>query len=128
MLAQTYKKSNQCLEQEEWLKSHPTAPGLHQLTLTPTLFWYDNTHICDTAHYLDFIFDPRYQMVARGGFVEDKLSPNIAKSVERLGLAEGHARYGCYLLDDHSGTFFTGHLDGGSYWTEKQRLKFCNDK
>lgn len=128
MLAQTYKKSNQCLEQEEWLKSHPTAPGLHQLTLTPTLFWYDNTHICDTAHYRDFIFDPRYQMVARGGFVEDKLSPNIAKSVERLGLAEGHARYGCYLLDDHSGTFFTGHLDGGSYWTEKQREKFCNDK
>jgi hypothetical protein len=47
----------------------------------------------------------------------------IAKAVERLGLADGHARFGCYLLDDHSGFFFTGHLDGGSYISraEKER-------
>ena len=47
-------------------------------------------------------------MVAKGGFVEDKLSPVITKSVERLGLKKGHGRFGSYLLDDHSGYFFTG--------------------
>ena len=67
-------------------------------------------------------------MVSRGGFVEDKLSPNIIKSVERLGLAEGHARFGCYLLDDHSGTFFTGHLDGGNYVAKEEREQFVNKK
>jgi hypothetical protein len=95
-----------------------TNIGFCQLSLTPTLFWYDNVHICDTAHYRDFIFHPSYKMVARGGFVEDKLSPVLKRTVERLGLQEGHARFGCYLLDDHSGTFFTGHLDGGSFLTE----------
>ena len=60
-------------------------------------------------------------MVARGGFVEDKLSPVITKSVERLGLKDGHAKFGCYLLDDHSGLFFTGHLDGGAFITTSER-------
>ena len=80
---------------------------------------YDNVHICETAHYRDFIFHPSYKMVARGGFVEDKLSPVLKRTVERLGLQEGHARFGCYLLDDHSGTFFTGHYDGGSFLTSE---------
>lgn len=131
LLAQNYMRSLQCLGQQEWLKSHPPAPGRHQLTLTPTLFWYDNTHIVDTAHYRDFILHPKYQLVARGGFVEDKLSPSIAKSVDRLGLAKGHARYGCFLLDDHCGYFFTGHLDGGHFMTRKQRedkfAKYANN-
>lgn len=60
-------------------------------------------------------------MVARGGFVEDKLSPVLKRTVERLGLKEGHSRFGCYLLDDHAGVPFTGHLDGGSYITQAQR-------
>ena len=55
------------------------------------------------------------------GFVEDKLSPVIVRTIERFGLKEGHSRFGCYLLDDHSGLFFTGHLDGGSYFTAEQR-------
>ena len=60
-------------------------------------------------------------MVAKGGFVEDKLSPALRRTVERLGLKDGHSRFGCYLLDDHSGMFFTGHLDGGSYMTEEAK-------
>jgi hypothetical protein len=95
----------------------------HQLSLTPTLFWYDNTHLCLTSHYRDFIFDPKYRMVARGGFVEDKLSPAITKHVEKIGLTEGHRRFGCYLLDDHSGYYFTGHLDGGSFMTDEEKAK-----
>jgi hypothetical protein len=116
-----YQSSAQCTEQLAWTKAHPVPAGKHQLTLTPTLFWYDNTHVAETAHYRDFIFHPTYRMVARGGFVEDKLSPVLKRTVERLGLPEGHARFGCFLLDDHSGMYFTGHLDGGSYITTETR-------
>lgn len=121
-LAETYRKSAQFVELGEILEQHPVESGKHQLTLTPTLFWYDNTHICDTAHYRDFVFHPSYKMVAKGGFVEDKLSPVIKRTVERLGLKDGHSRFGSYLLDDRSGMFFTGHLDGGSYMTAAERV------
>jgi hypothetical protein len=60
-------------------------------------------------------------MVAKGGFIEDKCSPILKRTVERLGLRDGHSRFGCYLLDDHSGMFFTGHIDGGSYMSPEER-------
>ena len=119
-LAVNYRKSNQNKTSSEG-PSGTGSDGKHQLTLTPTLFWYDNTHIVETAHYRDFVFNEKYRMVARGGFVEDKLSPVITRSVERLGLKDGHAKFGCYLLDDHSGLFFTGHLDGGAFITSSER-------
>jgi hypothetical protein len=118
---ETYMGSQQNADHLEWINSNPPPPGKCQLSLTPTFFWYDNVHICETAHYRDFVFHPSYKMVVRGGFVEDKLSPVIKKTVERLGLVQGHARFGCFLLDDHSGMFFTGHLDGGSYLTPEQK-------
>mmetsp|Transcript_32773 Transcript_32773/g.73712 ORF Transcript_32773/g.73712 Transcript_32773/m.73712 type:complete len:641 (+) Transcript_32773:56-1978(+) len=119
---ETYKGTHQFLTQEEWVKSnlHLQADGRHQLSLSPTIFWYDNTHVVSTSHYRDFIFDPQYKMVARGGFVEDKLSPAIVRSCERLGLRDGHAKFGCYILDDHSGVTFTGHLDGGSFGSRSE--------
>ena len=60
-------------------------------------------------------------MVKKGGFVEDKLSPVLIRTVEKLGLRAGHARFGCYLMDDHSGYYFTGHLDGGNYLTRAKK-------
>lgn len=125
-LAESYKGSHQATTAgpvvlDDDKNDNDDAPLQHQVTLTPTLFWYDNVHICETEHYRDFIFHEKYKMVARGGFVEDKLSPVIKRTVERLGLRDGHSRFGCYLLDDHSGTFFTGHLDGGNYMTHEQR-------
>lgn len=118
-LAVNYRKSNQNKTSLEGPEGNFETHA--QLTLTPTLFWYDNTHIVETAHYRDFVFNEKYRMVARGGFVEDKLSPVITKNVERLGLKDGHAKFGCYLLDDHSGLFFTGHLDGGAFITTSER-------
>ena len=120
-LAENYRGSTQNENQQDWLQRHPLPEGSHQVTLTPTLFWYDNIHLVETTHYRDFVFDPRYKMVARGGFVEDKLSPVMKRTVERLGLKQGHERFGCYLLDDHSGMFFTGHLDGGAFMTASAR-------
>ena len=59
-----------------------TVMSLHELrtlnsstTLLPrfkTLFWYDNVHIAETEHYRDFVFNPVYKMVKKGGFVEGK--------------------------------------------------------
>ena len=134
-LKETYKGSHQYITYDEQSKHLQEGvsqegqqqtinkDGYHQLTLTPTLFWYDNTHIVQTSHYRDFIFNPRYKMVARGGFVEDKLSPCLVRSCERLGLYDGHAKFGCYLLDDHSGVPLTGHLDGGSFKSSEDWYK-----
>ena len=130
-LRETYRRSNQNMNQMEWVQSIQNKDNqlkdCQQLSLTPTLFWYDNTHVVETAHYRDFIFNPKYKMVARGGFVEDKLSPVITRNVERLGLKDGHAKFGCYILDDHSGVPFTGHLDGGSYNTSHLHLERKNN-
>ncbi|GAX14429.1 hypothetical protein FisN_11Hh112 [Fistulifera solaris] len=120
-LAKSYPTSAQGTIEQDWCRQNPVPEEMHQLSLTPTLFWYDNVHICETEHYRDFVFKPSYKMVAKGGFVEDKLSPVLLRTVERLGLSDGHSRFGCYILDDHSGMFFTGHLDGGSYMTDELR-------
>jgi len=128
--SEAYRISKQYAAYQQWLDNlpQPLPPNNHQMSLTPTFFWFDNVHIAETAHYRDFVFNPRYKMVARGGFVEDKLSPVIKKTVERLGLVDGHSRFGCYLLDDHSGMFFTGHLDGGSYITEATRKEILDSQ
>jgi len=91
-------------------------------------FWYDNVHIAETAHYRDFVFGHKYKMVKKGGFVEDKLSPVLTGTLERLGLKEGHGRFGCFLLDDHSGRFFTGHIDGGAFISSAMRQAMYNQK
>jgi hypothetical protein len=127
-LSETYSASQQNIDHVDWTKSNPLPPGKWQLSLTPTFFWYDNVHICETAHYRDFIYNPKFKMVVKGGFVEDKLSPVLKKTVERFGLVEGHARFGCFLLDDHSGMFFTGHLDGGTYLGEGGRERKLEQK
>lgn len=64
--AQTYQGTIQCTSNCSTPVDIELLEGKHQLSLTPTLFWYDNTHVCETAHYRDFIFDPKYKMVARG--------------------------------------------------------------
>lgn len=79
-----YRGSQQNIDHMEWLKSNPQPIGSCQLTLTPTYFWYDNVHIVETKHYRDFIFDPKHSMIAKGGFVEDKLSPIIKRTVGKV--------------------------------------------
>jgi len=126
-LVETYKGSQQYMDHIEWRKAAKIPKGKCQLSLTPTVFWYDNIHVCETNHYRDFIFDPEYKMVVRGGFVEDKVSQVIRKNLERFGLREGHSRFGCFLLDDHSGMYFTGHFDGGNYLTQEQKEELIHN-
>ena len=127
-MAATYQPSAQARWEREWQTKNAIPDDKHQMSLTPTLFWYDNVHVCETAHYRDFVFNPNFKMVARGGFVEDKLSPVLKRTLDRAGLREGHQRFGCFLLDDHSGMFFTGHLDGGAYMTFKEREDMLSKK
>jgi len=59
----SYKGSKQNILQLDWLKDNPPVdPNKHQLTLTPTLFWYDNVHLAETEHYRDFVFNPIYKV------------------------------------------------------------------
>lgn len=129
-LQKTYMSSESYQAHKEWLVCKQQEQGndnmtdMTQLSLIPTLFWYDNIHIAETSHYRDLVFDDKSKMVAKGGFVEDKLTQVMVRQVEKLGLVEGHRMFGCYLLDDHSGFFFTGHLDGGRYMSDKARKEF----
>ena len=116
-LANTYRSSVKCPEQEDWVRekltrrrrrgsirscfcrqqrpppsyfssvdddvlSHYEANGneeyneedednnddrLHQISLTPTLFWYDSMHMFKTSQYRYLVFKPKYCMVAREG-------------------------------------------------------------
>lgn len=106
--------------------------------LFPLLQFYDSTHVALAEYYRGFIFARETHLVARGGFVEDKVSNRMMESIKKRGLAGGHRRYGVYLYDDglswdgvddgkrhaHRGdgvTAMVGHLDGRSLLTEAQR-------
>jgi hypothetical protein len=113
----------------------------------PLLQFYDSTHVAVVDFYRNFIFDPRMRLVARGGFVEDKLSAAMAAVMKRDGFVAGHGKFGVYLYDDGkswrdclpnggsksadagshrmgSGAVpLIGHLDGGSFLTIEQKAQ-----
>ena len=74
------------------------------LRFVPLLQWYDSTHFCSTAHYRSFVFGRRNgkRLVAKGGFIEDKLSQQQLAEI-REGGVEANRDWGTYLLDDGSG-------------------------
>ncbi len=89
-------------------------------SLTPLLQWYDSTHICSMRHYRDFVY--RGGLVARGGFVEDKLGQYQLKRIKERGLS-AHAEFAQYVLDDGIEKPMVSHLDGhDSRVLEKMRF------
>eukprot|EP01043_Picozoa_sp_COSAG02_P022893 COSAG02_NODE_1204_length_13898_cov_42.005870_10_plen_424_part_00 len=108
-----------------------SKPG--SLRFVPLLQWYDSTHLCCTKHYRTFVFGRRNgkRLVAKGGFIEDKLSQQQQAEVRiaseapdvlyrgqllvahfvtwglclqiREGGIEANRDWGTYLLDDGSG-------------------------
>lgn len=115
----------------------PAGPAF----LVPLLQFYDSTHLALTGYYRDFIFDPKRRLVARGGFVEDKVSTAMLRVMRRDGFAAGHRIFGTWLYDDgqswvgslknpdtarsyragRGAVPLVGHADGGSYLTSEQR-------
>ena len=77
--------------------------------LTPLLQWYDSTHICSMRHYREFVY--RGGLVARGGFVEDKLGQYQLKRIKERGLS-AHAEFAQFVLDDGIEKPMVSHLDG----------------
>ena len=84
----------------------PTEFGF---SLTPLLQWYDSTHVCSMKHYRDFVY--RGGLVARGGFVEDKLGQYQLKRIKERGLG-AHAEFAQFVLDDGIEKPMVSHLDG----------------
>ena len=84
----------------------PTEFGF---SLTPLLQWYDSTHVCSMRHYREFVY--RGGLVARGGFVEDKLGQYQLKRIKERGLS-AHAEFAQFVLDDGIERPMVTHLDG----------------
>ena len=84
----------------------PTEFGF---SLTPLLQWYDSTHVCSMRHYREFVY--RGGLVARGGFVEDKLGQYQLKRIKERGLS-AHAEFAQFVLDDGIEKPMVSHLDG----------------
>jgi len=82
-------------------------PGL---TITPLVQWYDSAHIARTDYYQNFVFGPK-RLVARGGFIEDKLGQKQLHDIRTQGLA-AHAEYGTYIFNDDVDQPVVLHLDG----------------
>jgi hypothetical protein len=64
--------------------------------------------------------------LARASSSRSHARARFARSLARAHLTASSSparRYGCFLLDDHAGVAFTGHLDGGSYLTDEERAK-----
>jgi len=80
------------------------------LRAMPLLQWYDSAHIGRTDYYRSFVFGPR-QLVARGGFIEDKLGQQQLKDIRSHGL-NAHAEYGTFVLDDGRDEPIVAHVDG----------------
>jgi len=101
------------LDIEPHSRRFPTAAGdaagsdgdrASSLRFVPLLQWYDSTHFCSTVHYRSFVFGRRNgkRLVAKGGFIEDKLSQQQLAEI-REGGVEANRDWGTYLLDDGSG-------------------------
>ena len=77
----------------------PLALLSEGLMVLPMLVWLDSTHIARTAWYKGFVFDPDNQLVAKGGFIEDKFGQVQLSRFRERGLAS-HADFGTYILPE----------------------------
>lgn len=68
-----------------------------QISLLPMIIWLDSTHIARTKWYKEFVFDESLGLVARGGFIEDRLGQVQLERFKKSGLAS-HKGFGTYLL------------------------------
>lgn len=143
------RATTRCLDVD--LSNHvrylPEETGKHErgsegrAFLVPLLQFYDSTHLALTGYYREFIFDPKRRLVARGGFVEDKVSAAMLRVMRRDGFAAGHALFGTWLYDDgqswvgseekpdqsrsyragRGAVPLVGHVDGKSFLTAEQK-------
>ena len=120
--AKNYSSSQAMHVENEWRaqNSQCNKPNHIQMTLSPLLFWFDATHVCDVKHYRDLISSSKVR-IKRGSFLETRISLALRKSVNENGFREAHPDFGCYLLDEHTGYVFTRHIDGRKHLTEEQK-------
>jgi len=94
------------------LRIDPITVDSGGLQFVPLLQWYDSAHVCNVEYYRNFVFGPR-RLVARGGFIEDKLGQAMLSDIRAQGVTAAHSQYGTFIA---VGDGFTepcvGHLDG----------------
>lgn len=93
------------------IKIEPVEVGAG-LQFLPLIQWYDSTHVCETKYYREFVFGPR-KLVAKGGFIEDKLGQEELALIKKNGVEAAHPEFGTFVA---VGPWFpepvVGHLDG----------------
>lgn len=85
------------------------------LQLVPLIQWYDSAHVCQTEYYRNFVFDPKRKLVARGGFIEDKLGQFQLADIRSRGVDVAHPQYGTFVAVGPACEFgepLIGHLNG----------------
>ena len=87
--------------------------------LLPCVQFLDSTHIAKTQWYRDFVFDPERRLVARGGFIEDKLGQTQLADFRIRGLA-AVKHWKTWLLDDDESRA-VAHINGRRFITEEKR-------
>merc|ERR1712176_1079645 len=96
---------------EDW--AIPLESDGHRLL--PCLTWFDSTHICSKAYYVDFIFSPEEAVVKKGGFIEGELGQLQYPEFVSRGIAPALQRWRTYLYDDGCQNPMVGHLNGKRY-------------
>ena len=111
------------------------ATGDPAHSLSPMAFWYDSTHVCETTHYREFVFQETLRRAEKivdvdgsrtrlklGDFVEDTVGHQLLDAVKASGCFESaHAPYGTYLWNDGEAEVHVRHIDGRKYLSPEQR-------
>lgn len=86
------------------------ADGVDALNFWPMPSWLERNHICETAHYRNFVLGPDTR-IKRGQFIEETFGQKM-----RADLAAGgdHRKYGVFRLLDNPASA-TMHVDGRTY-------------
>eukprot|EP00929_Paragymnodinium_shiwhaense_P102014 TRINITY_DN6521_c0_g1_i1.p1 TRINITY_DN6521_c0_g1~~TRINITY_DN6521_c0_g1_i1.p1 ORF type:complete len:574 (+),score=139.59 TRINITY_DN6521_c0_g1_i1:134-1723(+) len=96
------------------IRIEPVTADDDGLQFLPLIQWYDSAHICQVEYYRNFVFGPR-KLVAKGGFIEDKLGQAQLAAIRKDGVEAAHPEFGTFIAvgpPSEFGERVVGHLDG----------------
>lgn len=98
------------------------SESLSGIRFLPLIQWHDSSHFASTEYYRNFVFGTEEKLVAKGGFIEDKLGQQQGFDLREKGWSS-HAKYGTWLLDDgvYAPARMVGHLDGKRFLRKEEK-------
>ena len=90
--------------------------GEHEQHLLPCLKWYDSTHLAYSHFYRNIVFSKELQLVAKGGFIEDKLGQKQRQYYLQHGVKKAINFWKMWIFQDDAPNVvkMVAHLDGSS--------------